>query len=121
MSDDPFECIPDSETNLFTISDQILSQEGKMQILKENQQKIQKSIEELKIQSSSLSQNSSLFDLQRSLIGVKNQLDKIRENSLINEQIISEIWKKHNDIKKEFMKIKEPSNNNTTDDANSNE
>lgn len=103
-----FEPIQPNETSDLSFIDRLNQNGQKIIQIKENQEQIQNSINELTQSSLNLSQNSSIYDIQDSLLKIVSSLDKIRENSLLNGEIINQIRNEHEQLEEEFSKMKKP-------------
>ena len=104
-NDDMFEPITSNETNDLSFFDRLNQNGNKIIQFQENQAQIQKSLSELTQSSLNLTQNSSITDIKESLFKIVSSLDKIRENSLINGEIINQIRNEHELLEEEFYRI----------------
>ena len=53
-----------------------------------------------------INQISSIHDIQELLLKISSNLEKIRENSLLNGEIINQIKEEHEELEEEFSKMK---------------
>lgn len=106
-----FEPITSNETNDLSFFDRLNQNGNKIIQFQENQAQIQKSLSELTQSSLNLTQNSSITDIKESLFKIVSSLDKIRENSLINGEIINQIRNEHELLEEEFYRIQKSNEN----------
>lgn len=83
-----------------------LNQNGQKIIqFQENQIQIQNSINELQQSSLNLNQKSSIHEVQETLLQIMSNLDRIRENNILNGEIIDQIKNEHDLLEEEFSKM----------------
>lgn len=105
MDDDLFEPIQQDESEELSFIDRVNQNGQKIIQFQENQIQIQNSINELQ-SSLKINQISSIHDIQELLLKISSNLEKIRENSLLNGEIINQIKEEHEELEEEFSKMK---------------
>ena len=105
--DDMFESIEQDESDQLSFMDRLNMNGEKIIQFQENQIEIQKSINEFN-SLLDINDTSSISNIKEFLLRMSSNLDKMRENTLLNGEIINQIKEEHDELKEEFSRMKKP-------------